>query len=411
MTLYNLIGLIVVIVSLFAYINYRFIRLPTTIGVMLISIICSFAFVFFGHHFTTLSQVMRPIIDQINFKETLLNGILGFLLFAGAMQIDIKVLMKVKWIVILLAFIGTILSTFIVGTLFWLIFLLFPIQLDFIYCLLFGAIISPTDPVAVIAMLKDAHAPPELEMKIAGESLFNDGVGIVLFTVIAGLISKGGSVNFSEATLLFFREAGGGLLYGFILGFILRWLSKGVNNEKILILLSLAMVTGGYDFGMSLGISSPLAMVIAGLMHSTRGKEQQMHCTKGVENFWELIDELLNIFLFVLIGIEIILIDRFNEQFYAACIGIPLVLFARWLSICIPISFFKAIREKFTPKLIGILTWGGLRGGLGLAMALSIPSGVPSNVRAILVMTTYVIVIFSVIIQGLTFQKMDFSKV
>ena len=410
MSLYNIFGLITVIVSLFAYVNYKFIKLPTTIGVMLISLICSIVLVSVGHYLKDIHSALNFLIEQLQFKDTLLKGILGCLLFAGAMQVDVKVLLKVKWVVLLLALIGTILSTFFVGGILYFASLMLPFQLDFIYCLLFGAIISPTDPIAVIAMLKSVAAPEKLEMKIAGESLFNDGIGIVLFSVICSLVVKGGSVQVHEAVLLFFQEAGGGVLYGFLLGGLLHAFSKGVNNEKILVLLSLAIVTGGYDFGLYIGVSAPIAMVIAGLMHSTRGKEQQKFVTKGVENVWELIDEVLNIFLFVLIGVQIIVIDSYIQLILPCLLAIPITLFSRWLSIYLPVTFFPFIARTMNSRIIKILTWGGLRGGLGLAMALSIPEICPPEVKGIIICMTYVVVVFSIVFQGLTFRYMDLKK-
>lgn len=411
MSLYQVIGIYITIVSLFAYVNHKFLRLPSTVGVLLIALLISIFFVLFGNDFSFMKTIAQSLLGSIDFKVALLDILLGFLLFAGAMQIDLTVLISVKKEVIALALFGTIISTFLIGTLMYFALMLIHIPISYLFCLLFGAIISPTDPVAVLAILKNSKAPVDLEMKIAGESLFNDGVGIVLFVVILSFLEVDTKSSFLKPILLFIQEAGGGIIYGIILGYLLKFLFKGIDNLNVLVLLTLAAVTGGYDLALWLQISGPIAMAVAGLIISTRSQKNNFSTERlHLSVFWEIIDEILNISLFVLIGIELILFEIHPYYLLSGIIAIPIVLFSRMLSVWFPVQALS-IRKIINPSIIKILTWGGLRGGLAIAMALSIPDSADIEpIRRLLITTTYVVVIFSILVQGLSFTKIDFKK-
>jgi len=405
MSLLTLSSLLITVSALFAYVNYRTLKLPTTIGIMVISLLFSVVLVVLGKFgFSSGVDYARDIVSQIEFDEALLNGMLAFLLFAGAMHIDLKELLKYKWTIGILASLGVVLSTFVMAGAAYVLFALLNIDMPFIYCLLFGSLIAPTDPVAVLGVLKTAGASKDLETKIAGESLFNDGVAIVVFLSIFGIAINGDPLSAQHIGILFVQEAIGGALFGFAAGWVVLQLLKDVDNYHVEILLTLALVAGGATGAAALHLSAPIAVVVAGLMIGNHGKRGAMskNTIQHLDTFWELIDEILNAVLFLIIGIEVVLIT-FNGPIWIAALLLTLVaLAARMFAVSIPVNLLK-LRREFHPHVIKILTWGGLRGGISVALALSIPA---SEQRDVIVAITYVIVVISIVLQGLTIGKL-----
>ena len=401
MEILNTIAILLTLSALFSYVNYRFIKLPTTIGIMMISLVLSVLLLISGKlGWLNLATNITSLIRSIDFHTALLNGMLSFLLFAGALHVKLNELQKQKWVILILATVGVISSTFIIAGLSWLVLNALGLNLSFIYCLVFGALISPTDPIAVIGVLKNVGVPKSLEIKIAGESLFNDGVAVVVFLVVLGIATGQGEATVSSITQLFIQEAIGGAVYGLLIGGICFYMMRSVNNYKVEVLLTLALVMGGYALATKLHLSGPIAMVIAGLLIGNHGRKFAMSdpTRKQLDTFWELIDEILNAILFLLIGMEILILVYRTEYFLAALAIIPIVLFARFVSVGFPIHIMKNIRD-FSPGVTRLMTWGGLRGGISVALALSLPQGVE---REVILAITYSVVIFSIIVQGLT---------
>lgn len=402
---YSLLSLLIVFTAVFAYVNLRYIKLPFTIGIMLISLVCSIILVSTGAHFPAFRQQAVSKLVALDFHHLLMNVMLGFLLFAGAIQINVKMLRKQLIPVITFATAGTLLSTAIIGGALYLILPVLGSPIPFIYCLLFGALISPTDPIAVLSILKEAKIPRDLEIKITGESLFNDGVGVVIFLSILEIAGKGAnSFSISQMAWLFLKEAGGGLLWGGILGYAGYWLLRRIDNYKVEILITLAIVMGGYAVADWIHVSGPLAMVVAGIITGNKVRMLAMSpVTKDyLSKFWELIDEILNAILFLLIGFEMLIVVFNQRILWIGLLSIVIVLLARLISVSLPVwllSFHKAFEKHAIP----ILTWGGLRGGLAVALALSLPEDV---YRDQFVSITYIVVIFSILVQGLTVGKM-----
>lgn len=407
MSLFNIIAIVVTITGIFSYINYRFIKLPTTIGLMAIALLFSMFLIFLQLVGVRIEDHAIEVLTNLHFSQTLIGGMLSFLLFAGSLHVNLKELHKQKWVVFVLAVLGTLASTFIVGFLMYYVFHLFHLPVPWVYCFLFGALISPTDPIAVMAMLKNAHAPQELQIKIAGESLFNDGVGIVIFLTILQLVTQS-DIAYSHVVGLFFREAFGGALLGLIIGWIAFLMMNKVEDYFVLVLITLSVVTGGYALALLLETSGPIAMVVAGIVVGNHGRKKAItqEARKYLDVFWEVIDEVLNAVLFVLIGLEVLLLNFTKNYVFSGLVAIAVVLFARWVSVAVPISIFRLFR-KFVDKVIWILTWGGLRGGLSVAMALSIP---PNPYRELILTTTYLVMAFSVLVQGLTMQTSVIAK-
>ncbi|RTZ64242.1 MAG: sodium:proton antiporter [Aquificaceae bacterium] len=409
MLITDTLAILISLAALFSYINYRFIRLPTTIGLLVIALLLSLSIIALGKFGIPLEGYAKHLLAQINFNETLMQGMLSALLFAGALHVHLEELNKQKWVVAILASVGVIASTFMIGFASYEIFTLLGLDIPLIYCLLFGSLISPTDPIAVMGILKTVGAPKSLETKIAGESLFNDGVAIVVFLVllsIAGVGHGGGhsEVTVSSIAMLFAQEAIGGAVFGFIIGFIAFRMLASIDNYQVEILLTLSLVLGGYALASSLHISGPIAVVVAGLLIGNKGRKFAMSekTRLHLDNFWELIDEILNAILFVLIGLEVLLLSFEIQYLWAGLIMIPVTLLARFISVGTPVAIMK-LRTSFTPRIIRILTWGGLRGGISIALVLSMPA---SEYREALLVITYIIVIFSIIVQGLTIEKL-----
>ncbi|MGD2098007.1 MAG: sodium:proton antiporter [Desulfobacterales bacterium] len=404
MKLFNILAILITLSAGFSYINHRFIRLPTTIGIMIISLLVSLGLIALGTLGFGLEDDARILLKSIDFDETLLHGMLSFLLFAGALHVNLVDLSRQKYIISTLATLGVIGSTFIIGLASWWVLGWLGIDLQFIYCLLFGALISPTDPIAVMGILKKAGVPASLETKITGESLFNDGVAVVVFLVILQIATGTQAVSVTSVTALFIKEALGGLIFGLIIGGVAYWMLKSVENYQVEILITLALVTGGFALADTLHLSGPIAIVVAGLLIGNHGRMLAMseEVRDHLDKFWELVDEILNAVLFVMIGLEVLILTFNRSYFLAGIILIPLLLVVRFICVGAPVVILKRFRT-FSPHVIKIMTWGGLRGGISVALALSLPAG--SNREAILAVT-YMIVVFSIIVQGLTIGKL-----
>ena len=327
MGLLEIISLLIVLAALFSYVNYKFIKLPTTIGVMLIALLFSLALHGIDLAGPHLHDTAARMLESIEFSDTLLHGMLGFLLFAGALHVNLGDLAQQKWVISILATVGVVLSTFIVGGLIWLVFRGLELGVPILPCLLFGALISPTDPIAVLGILKTAGAPKSLETKISGESLFNDGVGVVVFLALLGLLNQTPDATALGVARLFVIEAVGGALFGLAIGFVAYLLLRQVDNYQVEVLLTLALVMGGYTFAHTLHLSGPIAMVVAGLLIGNHGRTLAMSdkTREHLDTFWELIDEILNAVLFVLIGLEVLVMPYTGEVFAAGLIAIPIV--------------------------------------------------------------------------------------
>ena len=401
MGMFSLIAILVSLAAIFSYINFRLIKLPTTIGILLITILTSLVIVILGLFGLGEIHVKAAYaLNRIDFNKTLMNGMLSFLLFAGALHVNLEDLSKHKYIIIILATFGIVANTFIVGSLAWLVFALVNIKLSYIYCLLFGALIAPTDPIAVIGILKKAGISKSLETKITGESLFNDGVAVVVFLILLEIATGGHEVTFQHISFLFIEVAVGGIVFGFVTGMIAFFMLKAVDNYQVEILVTLALVMGGYALANMLHVSGPIAVVVAGLLIGNKGRLLAMsEKTRGhLDSFWELIDEVLNAVLFLMIGMEVLVVTIKINYLIAGLIMIPIVLIARFISVGVPVTLMRFLKE-FSPNAIKILTWGGLRGGISVALALSLPAG---ESREVLLTITYIIVVFSIVAQGLT---------
>ncbi|GAX62233.1 sodium/proton antiporter, CPA1 family [Candidatus Scalindua japonica] len=376
---------------------------------MLIAMFISVSLVILGHcGFEGIQNRATVTLEGIDFNKTLMHGMLSFLLFSGALHVNLDDLAKHKWIISTLATFGVIFSTLIVGGSAWVVFLIVGIKLPFIYCLLFGSLIAPTDPIAVIGILNKAGVPKSLETKITGESLFNDGVAVVVFLVITGIAAGGHDVTAEHIMFLFIEEAIGGIFFGLLIGWLTYLMLKSLDNYQVEVLLTLALVMGGYSLARAIHVSGPIAMVVAGMFIGNRGRLFAMseETRKHLDSFWELMDEILNAVLFLLIGLEVLVLTIKERYLIAGLAMIPVVLFARFISVGIPVTFMRRVRD-FSPDAVKIMTWGGLRGGISVALALSIPTG-PE--REALLTITYIIVVFSILVQGLTIERLATSR-
>ena len=406
MDYFVIISILVFLSAVFGYLNVRFFKLPNTIGLTLITILFTLGVFALSYYDDTLLKAERFIITKIDFKVVLLDVMLSFLLFAGALHTDLNKLKEQRWPVLVFATFGVLVSTFLVGIGVFYLLMLLGLQVEFIYCLLFGALISPTDPIAVLGILKKAGAPKKLEIKIVGESLFNDGVGVVVFLTIFGLAS-GSEGDFSVMSILklFVVEVFGGLLLGMALGWLTYYFLKKIDDYNIEVIITLATVMTGTIIATHLHVSAPLAMVVAGLMiggNKTREIAMSELTEDYVDKFWELIDILLNMILFVLIGMEMLVLEFNTTYIYAGLLAIPIALACRYVSLIIPVRLFQK-RLDFVPNTTLIMTWGGLRGAISIALALGLSENMQ---RDLFLVITYVIVIFSILVQGLTIEKL-----
>ncbi|QXV66758.1 sodium:proton antiporter [Mucilaginibacter sp. 21P] len=405
MNINEILTITIVLAAIFAYINHRYIKWPPTIGIMILSLGASLVLAVLGPSHSLLSKKAVELVTSIDFQEVLMNFMLSFLLFAGAIHIDAQKLRAQGLPVIVLATVGILLSTFIVGGLMSVVFNWFGLKVPFIYCLLFGSLISPTDPIAVLGLLKAAKIPATLELKISGESLFNDGVAVVIFITIIEIARSGGAdISLLDTSKLFLQEAVGGLAFGAAVGYIGFLALRSIDDYKVEVLITLAIVMGGYFAASHLHVSGPLAMVVAGLITGNKSKAEGMSdVTRDyLGKFWELIDEILNAILFLLIGFEVLVIKVNSTLLLIGAIAILVVLLARWLSVILPVTVLRRW-VKFEPNAVTILSWGGLRGGISVALALSLGNGM---FRDEFVLITYVIVVFSILVQGLTIGKL-----
>jgi CPA1 family monovalent cation:H+ antiporter len=404
MDLYNALALLLVMAAAFAYLNHRFLKMPPAIGLMSLGLLVSLALVGLAQLGVGAVLNLAALVGTIDFNTIVVQVMLGFLLFAGAIHVDARRLGSLRLSVGTLALLGTPLSTVLVGGAMYLVLPLFGLATSFIYCLLFGALISPTDPVAVLSILTKANISKDLEIKIVGESLFNDGVGVVLFVVLLEIAQLGPhEVTVGHALTIFMQEAVGGMALGTALGLGTAWLLRSVDNYQVEVLLTLAVVAGGTALARQVHTSGPLAMVMAGLLvgHYSRSRGVMSEESQDyVDKFWELVDEILNALLFVLMGLEILVLHIPGRTVLAGLVAIVVVLLARLLAVALPLGLLK-LHASFQPsrRSVPILTWGGLRGGLAVALALGLP---PSPSRELLVGITYVVVVFSIIGQGLT---------
>ncbi len=403
MKLFDILAVLLTLSAAFSYVNHRYFRLPTTIGLMLIALLLSLGLLALDGLGLAMKDDAQRVLQSIDFDETLLHGMLAFLLFAGALHVNLEDLSRQKWVIAVLATVGVVGSTLVVGVLAALIFELLGLRVPLVHCLLLGALISPTDPIAVLGILRRVGASKSLETKIVGESLFNDGVAVVVFLALLGLSTGEHGLSVGEVTLLFVREAVGGVVYGLATGGLTYWMLKSVDDYPVEILITLALVTGGYALADALHVSSPIAIVVAGLLIGNHGRLFAMSQTtrEHIDTFWELIDEVLNAVLFVLMGLEVLVLTFDLHHLLAGLLMVPTVLGARLTSVGAPVVLMRRFR-RFSPHVIKILTWGGLRGGISVALALALP---PSSARDTLLAVTYVVVVFSILVQGLSIGR------
>ncbi len=404
MSLVTIISMLVVLTAAFAFINSKVLKLPETIGMMIISLVFSLLLIGSGLIFPAITGLAKEFIGGIDFSHVLLNIMLSFLLFAGALHTNSDLLKANRASISVFAVVGVVLSALMVGGMLYFFFKLFQTEVNFLYCLLFGALVAPTDPIAVLGILTKAGAPEDVEIKIVGESLFNDGIGVVLFISLLEIINMGtANISFADISWLLVKEVVGGIIFGWLLGIIGYRMMKAIDHYQSEILITLAVVMGGYELAQYLHFSGPLAMVMAGLVTGNRSRKQAMSDTTElyVYKFWELVDVLMNAILFVLMGLELLTLEFNTSYLIAGLVAIPVTLLARYISLLLPASLFKRY-IKTDLKTIKIMTWGGLRGGLSIAMALSLTDPLPRNQFVFMI---YMIVLFSIIVQGLTVSK------
>lgn len=397
---FDVAAILILLAAVLGYANHRFLKLPAAVGMTLMGALASLAIIGIGAAFPSwgMAQLVERFLSGIDFHAALMEGMLSFLLFAGALHVDWTHMRANRAVIFVLATFGVLLSTAIVGVGTWWVAGMLGIAIPLPWALVFGALISPTDPVAVMAILKRAAVPPSLQATVAGESLFNDGVGVVVFAILLGVASGADEFTWGHAASDFLREAGGGVAFGLVAGWVAFRAMRSIDDYTVEVMISLALVMAGYSFAHALHVSGPVAMAVAGLFIGNAGVAQAMSDVTQdyLIKFWELIDEVLNAVLFLLIGLEVVLISRQSDLLLFGLVAIPLALFARWLSVSLPLAL---LRRKIDLGALAVptLVWGGLRGGISIALALSLPNG---PFRMPIVAATFVIVLFSVIIQG-----------
>jgi CPA1 family monovalent cation:H+ antiporter len=438
MSFFEIVAAVLTLSAVFAYINHRFIGLPTTVGVMAVALAASLVTVVLGWAGVPLREPAQQLLAGVDFNEAVLHGMLGFLLFAGALHVELGDLAEHRLAVGVLATVGVAVSTAVVGLLMWLALPALGLPLRLIDCLLFGALISPTDPIAVLGILKTSGAPKSLETKVAGESLFNDGIGVVVFLLLLQIGGSGGGhnapspsqsqspspqaapahsadqnhghghggedgVGVADAVKLLAQEAVGGALLGLALGYVTFRLLRSINNYQVELLLTIALAAGGYALAERLHMSAPIAIVVAGLLIGNQGRALAMSAEtrEHLDTFWELVDEVLNAVLFALIGLEVLVLPFSGATLAAGLLAVPITLAGRWISVAGAVSALRRVRP-IDRGAIRVLTWGGLRGGISVAMALSLPTG---PARETLLVITYAVVVFSILVQGLTISS------
>lgn len=400
-----LISILVTLCAVFSYINIRFLKLQPSIGLMLISLICSLLIIAESKISSTFYHHVEDLVRSVDFSQTLLNIMLGFLLFAGALHINLPELNKQRAAVVSFSTLSVALSTFFFGGMMWGVFKLFNYPVDFIYCLWFGALVSPTDPIAVLSILKRSNMPKEIEATINGESLFNDGIGVVFFVTIGQIIQMGiEHLSTLDVLFLFGREVVGGIALGLALGYLAFYFVRKIDHYQTEVLISLALVMICGEVAHFLHVSGPLAVIVIGLILGNKvSKTAMSDITRDYHTkFWELTDDFLNAILFVLIGLQMVLLPFITNYIVLGVVAIVLLLICRYVSIFIPILFLKN-KQLFNKRTALVMTWGGLRGGLSIALTLSLPD---NPFKEIIVSITYMIVIFSILVQGLTTEKL-----
>ena len=399
MSAFDIAAILVVLAAFSGYLNHLYLRLPPTIGLVVIALVTSLMMLGLDALVPSLTIIddIKSFVAKIDFYDALMNGMLGFILFAGALHVNFTDLRDQKWMVLLTATMGLLLSTAIIGGVLWYL-----TGMPLVVALVFGALISPTDPVAVLGMLKTIRVPRALQTKIAGESLFNDGVAVVIFLILAALAfgSDGHGAAPMDVAKLFLQEAVGGAVLGALTGWLTCHLLKRVDEYVLEVMLTLALVMGTYALAMKLHMSGPIAVVLAGLFIGNAGFDYGMSARtrQHVENFWHLVDEILNAALFLLIGIEVLAIPFSSHDMPVVLACIPLVLLARTCAVATPMALLHRT-HIFGRGTLPILVWGGLRGGISVALALSLPE---SEYKPIILAATYVVVIFSIVVQGMT---------
>jgi len=404
MTDFQVAAILITLTAGLAYLNARVFRLPSAIGLMATALLGSvIVLVLDALQITEVAPRVAGLLDQVNLPYALLHGMLGILLFAGALHVDLDDLREFRLPIAVLSIFGTAVSTAVVGVASYFLLGVLGLDVPLVHCFLFGALISPTDPIAVLGILKAAKAPKSLEVTITGESLFNDGVGVVFFLAILG-IAAGGEVSAPAIARLFVQEAIGGAAFGLAIGYVGFRLLRSIDQYSVEILITLAMVLGGYVAAEALHVSAPIAAVAAGVLIGNQGRAFAMSDTTRdhLDTFWELIDEILNAVLFLLIGLEVVHLRLSTELVIAGAVMIPVVLAARWLSVAGPVAAMGGFRRR-APGAVALLTWGGLRGGISVALALSLPNG-PE--RDVILVITYFVVVFSILIQGTTLGRL-----
>jgi len=403
MSAFQTLAALLTLTAAFAYVNHRWIRQPASIALMALTIGLSLVLLGLGRLGWVATEPLTRVLERVDFDETLLHGMLGALLFAGALHIRVDDLREEKAAVSILAVAGTLISTFVVAALAYAALPGLGLPIDFRYCLLFGAVVSPTDPIAVLGILKQARVPRGMEIQIGGESLFNDGVGVVVFTTVLDFVTRGETTP-TATVLLFVRETLGGGLFGFVAGYAVYRLLKSIDHYQTELLLTIALVLGGYALAERVYVSAPIAAVVAGLVIGNQGRARGMSdiTRDHLDKFWALVDEILNAVLFVLIGFEVMRLTLTKETVLAGMLMIPVVLFARFVSVALPVGALGG-RTRFARGTVAVLTWGGLRGGISVALALSSPNGAHKD---LLVTMTYFVVAFSILVQGLTLGRL-----
>jgi len=410
---FELIAVLLVLTATFGWINHRFLGLPDTVGLLAMGLAASLVLLLIEISFpnTPLYQEVAKFVQQVDFRKAVLEGVLAFLLFAGALHVNIGVLHDRAWVVGGMATVGVLLSTTIVGFGFYFISSLLAAPVPLSWAFVFGALISPTDPVAVLSTLKAVRVPQSLEIDMTGESLFNDGVGVVIFTIALAVAAGSGhggtgdgGTGVSDVAELFVVEALGGAALGLAGGFIAYHAMKQIDNYSVEVLISLGLVTGSYALASRIGTSGPIAVVVAGLLIGNRGPEYAMSdlTQRYLFGFWTLLDEILNAILFLLIGLEVLVL-RYDASFaWTAAASIPLVLAARLVSVSLPVLVLSRWNH-FVDGTIPVLTWGGLRGGISVALALSIPE---VDAKSVILTATYTVVVFTILVQGLSLRRL-----
>ncbi len=403
---FALLSILVTVGAIFSLVSLRVLRLPTTIGTMVLSLCTAAALIAIGHQAPSLHLWAEQLVAAIDFNKVVLHGMLALLLFAGALQLNLNDLSTERVPVLVLSIVTTALSTVFVASIFGFTLRQVHVPISVSGALLFGALISPTDPIAVLDMLRRAGAPRALEVQLAGESLFNDGVGAVIFLALVGASAGGGFPTAGVFGWLLLLKAGGGIALGIALGYITYRLLRLVNSYRVEVMLTLALAMGGYALADALQLSAPLEVVAAGLLVSGQARSRAMssETQEHVERFWELIDDFLNIVLFLLLGLQLLVLPFTRTYFIAGLIAIPTVLFARFASVGLCVRILSLFRSHIRGSIL-VLTWGGLRGGLAVALALSLPNH-GGNERDLLLTATFVVVVFSILVQGLTLPRL-----